>query len=68
MNNMRNIDLYNNYFDDEDLVSSDYPKFVSWENPEDRQQRQRILRNKKESDDFFKWFLGKYPDIKYTVD
>lgn len=65
---MSTIDLYNNYYDDYDSTTSDYPKVVSWKHPEDGQPRQRILRDKSESDAFFDWFLKKHPDIKYSVD
>jgi len=68
---MKNIDLYDNYYDDHSgiaAMTSSYPKFVSWKNPEDGEFRQRVLRNDSEHKMFFEWFLNKYPEIKYTVD
>ena len=65
---MKNIDLFDNYYHDYDATTSDYPKIVSWKNPEDGQPRQRVIRSKLESDAFFDWFLNKHPEIKYTVD
>ena len=61
---MSTIDLYDNYYDYE---TTDFPKFVTWYSPEDGVTRRRILRSQGESNEFFEWFLWKYPDIEYTL-
>lgn len=68
---MKKIDLYNNFYDDyyeNVVITSSYPKFVSWKNPEDGHFRNRILRDDAEYKVFFEWFLSKYPDINYTIE
>lgn len=62
------VDLYNNFYEEYDNLDSEYPKIVGWISPEDGERRQRIIRNKKESDEFFDWFLHKFPEIKYSID
>jgi hypothetical protein len=65
---MTKIDLYNNYYDDVPAGEVGYPKIVYWRHPEDGQPRQRILRNKSESDCFFDWFLSKNPNIDFQIE
>ena len=71
MNDYDNFpDVYENYFDyyDYENNSDEFPIVVTWTNPEDGEKRRRKLRSIDESDEFFGWFLKKYPDIKYSVD
>jgi|TARA_E500000305_G_scaffold100239_1_gene92993 hypothetical protein len=60
------IDMYSDYYDFDD-TSTSYPIVISWKNPEDGEDRTRILRSEPDSDEFFGWFLRTNPDIKYSV-
>lgn len=58
---MSNIDVESFYSED------NFPKYITWESPDFDGERTRILRDKNEEDQFFDWFLSKYPDVKYSV-
>ena len=47
--------------------SIEYPKIISWENPEDGEERNRVIRNDRESEEFFNWFHKKYPDMTFKI-
>ena len=57
-----NRDFY--YFDND---NGDYPMTIGWKHPGESEDRTRILRSRADSDEFFDWFLAKYPGIKYSV-
>ena len=59
------IDLYDNHY--EDTYDKGFPVIVSWINPENSEERTRLIRSEKESNEFFSWFRNKYPSISYTV-
>jgi len=61
------IDLYDNYYDYDGDWTTEYPKIVSWVNPENGETRSRLLRDQNESEEFFAWFDPKYPDIAVTI-
>ena len=59
--------MFNDFYD-ADYTGSDYPMIIRWHNPDNDESRVRILRSKMDSDEFFDWFLAKYPEIEYTVE
>ena len=61
---MKNIDVFDNYYDYND---GEFPKLVSWINPEDGEGRTRIIRDDREHEEFFSWFNRKYPDVSVTI-
>lgn len=61
---IKSIDVYDNYYDFDD---SEFPKLVTWTSPEDGEGRSRIIRNERESEEFFSWFNRKYPEVTVTI-
>jgi len=47
--------------------TAEYPKIVSWVNPENGETKSRHLRDQNASEEFFAWFNQKYPDIAVTI-
>lgn len=60
-----NLDVYSDFFK---KTSAEFPKLATWENPEFKEQRKRVLRSEEEMRNFFDWLYGKYPDIIVKLD
>ena len=61
---IKSIDVFDNYYD---YDASEFPKLVTWISPDDGENRSRIIRDERESEEFFSWFNRMYPDISVTI-